>query len=231
MKQWKRWSREKNNKIPESVRGVPDEDLDIVNKVNKRTLFDGPTLLFICETKMLDSKCRWWKGVLGFAGMFVVNRNGRSGGLMLLWKDPFDVTLKSFTSGHIDCIIYHGEKMWRFTGFYGHPETACHHQSWELLCRLNGMTDMRGLSWLVGGDFNEICYDSEKLGGNPRPLNQSGAFRDTLAACSLEDLHGRGEFLLGSIEGPRVISYLSALIGTWQIWSGACYIHWHMHRH
>ncbi|XP_073308305.1 uncharacterized protein [Primulina huaijiensis] len=154
----------------------------------------SPTLLFICETMMLESNCRWWKGVLGFDGMFVVNCTGRSGGLILLWKDPFYVALRSFTSGHIDCIIIHGEKRWRFTGFYGHPDTACRHLSWELLYRLYGMSDMRGLPWLVGGDFNEICYDSDKLGGNPRPLNQSGAFRDTLATCSLQDLHARGEF-------------------------------------
>ncbi|XP_073025268.1 uncharacterized protein [Primulina eburnea] len=39
-------------------------------------------------------------------------------------------------------------------------------------------------------DFNDICFDSEKLGGNPRPLSQTGEFQETLDACSLHDLHG-----------------------------------------
>ncbi|CAB4263628.1 unnamed protein product [Prunus armeniaca] len=41
----------------------------------------------------------------------------------------------------------------RFTWFYGHPETHLRKHSWELLCRLDG--NGSGL-WVVGGDFNEI---------------------------------------------------------------------------
>ncbi|XP_075499320.1 uncharacterized protein LOC142537712 [Primulina tabacum] len=46
------------------------------------------SLLFLCEMKMRDFKCSWWKEALGFTGLFVVNYEGRSGGLMLIWKDP-----------------------------------------------------------------------------------------------------------------------------------------------
>lgn len=65
--------------------------------------------------------------------MFVVDCTCRSGGLILLWKDPFDITVKSYMSGHIDCIVQHGDKSWRFTGFHGNPNMANRHMSWELL--------------------------------------------------------------------------------------------------
>ncbi|XP_075524522.1 uncharacterized protein LOC142556916 [Primulina tabacum] len=51
----------------------------------KRLLAErNPTLLFLCETKRRDSNFTWWKDVLGYSGMFVVNCVGRSGGLALL---------------------------------------------------------------------------------------------------------------------------------------------------
>ncbi|XP_075486421.1 uncharacterized protein LOC142526031 [Primulina tabacum] len=154
----------------------------------------SPTLPFICETKMMGFKCEWWKHVLGFDGFFVVDSKGRSGGLMLLWRTPFNVSILSYSSGHIDCSIQHEDKRWRFTGFYGHPESSRQHFSWDLLWRLGSLSELGNLPWLVGGDFNEICFDREKSGGNPRPFFQTRAFRDVLEDFSLQDLHGEGEF-------------------------------------
>ncbi|XP_073057177.1 uncharacterized protein [Primulina eburnea] len=154
----------------------------------------NPSLIFFCETKLRDFNCKRWKVALGFSGLFVVNCEGRSGGLIMLWKEPLNVTVFSYSSGHIDSIVQHGDKRWRFTGFYGHPEANNRHISWTLLRRLSCMHDLSMLPWIVGGDFNEICFDSEKLGGNPRPLGQTRAFRDVLDASNLQDLHAEGEF-------------------------------------
>ncbi|XP_075499426.1 uncharacterized protein LOC142537821 [Primulina tabacum] len=153
-----------------------------------------PSLLFISEYKMRDYQCRWWKNILGFFGMFTVSCQCRSGGLIILWKTPLDVTVHSYSSRHIDCMVNHFEKCWRFTGFYGNPEARNRHLSWELLRRLSGLQEFICVPWLVGGDFNEICFDREKLGGNLRPLHQTQAFRDALDECTLQDLHGSGEF-------------------------------------
>lgn len=56
------------------------------------------------------------------------------------------------------------------------------------------MDNLRGLPWLVGGDFNEICYNSEKIDGHPKAESQMFEFTETLDACSLQDLHCGGEF-------------------------------------
>lgn len=132
--------------------------------------------------------------MLGYTGMFTVNCRDRSGGLMLFWKDPLEIIIQSYSQGHIDCQVQHSGKKWRFTGFYGNPNTNIRNQSWELLHRLKGHSGLIDFPWLVGGDFNEICYDWEKRGGNPRPSNKTRAFREVLDECMLQDLHGSGEY-------------------------------------
>ncbi|XP_073037284.1 uncharacterized protein [Primulina eburnea] len=104
---------------------------------------------------------------------------------MLIWKDLVSVTIHSSSSGHIDSTILHGVKKWRFTGFYGSPESCNRHLSWTLLHRLSCLQEFLGVPWLVGGDFNEICFDREKMGGSSRPLSKTRAFREALDACSL----------------------------------------------
>lgn len=152
-----------------------------------------PTLLFLSETKMRGSECRIWKNRLGFSGSFMVDCIGRSGGLALLWKESVDVILKSYSIGHIDCVIKDSGNEWRFTGIYGHPQSSLRHFSWDLLRRLKGMNELRDLPWLVGGDFNEICFDTEKIGGNKRPPSQMQAFREALEVCELQDIYCYGD--------------------------------------
>ncbi|XP_073033910.1 uncharacterized protein [Primulina eburnea] len=142
---------------------------------------------------MREVNCRSWKYKLGFSGSFLVDCRGRSEGLALLWQDSVFVTIKYYSNGHIDCLVQESEQEWRFTGFYGHPEVAMRHSSWELLHRLKDMTELREMPWIVGGDFNEICYDSEKLGGNRRAPSQMQSFREALEICELQDIHGKGE--------------------------------------
>ncbi|KAH6801255.1 hypothetical protein C2S52_001719 [Perilla frutescens var. hirtella] len=64
---------------------------------------------------------------------------GNKGGLLLLWKWPIDVTIRSYSPGHIDCMGRFHDVEWR----------------WRL----------EGKSLAIGGDFNEIMFDSEKIGG------------------------------------------------------------------
>ena len=60
---------------------------------------------------------------LGFDFCFAVNSVGRSGGLCLLWKQDFDLYIRSLSLHHIDALV--GGKgdpeHWRLTSFYGFP--------------------------------------------------------------------------------------------------------------
>ncbi|KAK6153786.1 hypothetical protein DH2020_013425 [Rehmannia glutinosa] len=154
----------------------------------------NPQLLFLSETRMRGYNCRRWKEWLGFEGMFIVNCEGKKGGLMLLWKGAISVTIQSYSPGHIDSIIQDGDKQWRFTGFYGNPETTRRRDSWTLMRRLAAISTLRNLPWLMGGDFNEICHQNEKLGGRPRPEAQMEDFRTAIKTCELRDIYGDDNF-------------------------------------
>lgn len=106
-----------------------------------RRLLSGnsPMVVFICETHIKASRCFNWKFRLGYDGLFNVDPIGRKGGLMLLWKEPCQANILSYSQGHIDCIITHGGEKWRFTGFYGNSDQSQRKFSWELIRRLRGM--------------------------------------------------------------------------------------------
>lgn len=87
---------------------------------------------------------------------------------------------------HIDSIIDKGSsEAWRFTGFYGKPDTQKRKESWDLLCLLNRRFD---LPWLYAEDFNEIVSGLEKLGGSSRSQVQMQLFREAIDECGFLDL-------------------------------------------
>ena len=93
---------------------------------------------------------------------------------MIFWKKDFDLNIGTFSHNHIDTIINKGKtEEWRFTGFYGEPDTQNRHEAWARLKTLKS----RGLApWICTGDFNEVTRQLEKLGGRIRPHAQMQAF-------------------------------------------------------
>ena len=85
---------------------------------------------------------------LGFDGLFVVDRVGRSGGLALFWRSSATVTLLNYTRNFIDVHVeVAGLGDWRLTGFYGYPESSRRRQSWVALVALFVLFFPLGLSW------------------------------------------------------------------------------------
>ena len=92
----------------------------------------------------------------------MVPREARGGGLVLFWRDTMAVTVEGSDKYHIDVIINKNtDSAWRFTGFYGEPETKKRPESWNLLRRLNRKFQ---IPWLCAGDFNELLRSDEKWG-------------------------------------------------------------------
>ena len=107
---------------------------------------------------------------LGFVGCFVKDCEGHKDGLLLFWKEPIQVEVKSYSPRHINTIIQHDFRSWRFTDFYGSPTVENIIFSWQLLKKL-------GLfPWLIGVDFNEILFDFKKQGGRPCSSNRMQEF-------------------------------------------------------
>ena len=52
----------------------------------------------------------------------------------MLWKETFAMKVLTSSDYHIDGVVDQGmDDTWRFTGFYGKPETASRENSWNLL--------------------------------------------------------------------------------------------------
>lgn len=153
---------------------------------------NNPQLLFLLETKCTASarNINKIKLSLNYSGCFSVDCIGRSGGLCLLWKEEVDVTIRSFSSSHIDASVKWESLMWRFSGVYGHPNASQRFQTWELLRRLHNGDDS---AWIIGGDFNATLLYEEKVGGAPTQDTQIDLFRSALDDCVLQDLDYLGD--------------------------------------
>ena len=142
--------------------------------------------MFLAETLADKVRLEYVKDRIRFDKMFTVKIVSRGGGLALLWKSDIEVEVVSSSVNHIDVTINkNSEAAWRFTGFYGEPETHMRHESWDLLKNLHRQSSM---PWLCAGDFNEITKQSEKVGGRLRPFSQMQNFREALDECGLMDL-------------------------------------------
>lgn len=91
--------------------------------------------------------------------------------------------------GRIRLALVHPNPWIRVTGVYGVPEVARRHRTWDFMRRLSEESTM---PWFIGGDFNEVLKDGEKVGGNNRALWQMTGFNSALMNCDLTDLGFEG---------------------------------------
>ncbi|KAL9429596.1 hypothetical protein AB3S75_031413 [Citrus x aurantiifolia] len=153
-----------------------------------------PQILFFCETKLLAVQAREECRMLSIENCFVVNRMGLKGELALCWNTEALVTITSYSNHHIDVVAQlENGKQWRYTGIYRHPEMQQKQQTWTLLRRLSGLSN---LSWLCFGDFNKILSPNEKCGGKDRNLSMMASFKEAAQACNLVDLGCTGFYLV-----------------------------------
>lgn len=158
-----------------------------------------PQMVFLTETKMCGSRMNSIKIQLGFQNCFSVDCCGRSGGLSLFWSAEIGFSLLSFSKNHIDGWVDWDSKNWRFTGFYGNPQTELRYLSWALLKNLCGNTST---PWLVGGDFNGILFQHEKQGGRDKSEAELNDFRASLDDCGLMDVGFTGDIFTWTNERP-----------------------------
>lgn len=61
---------------------------------------------------------------------------------------------------------------------------------WQTLWTLIPVTPS---PWLMAGDFNEVLYAYEKVGGRPKSQRCMDAFRGVLEECGMDDLGYKGD--------------------------------------
>ena len=83
-----------------------------------------PNLIFLQDTKVNKTKLQQLCDNLVFEGLNVVNPEGQSGGLALLWKDKHMCSVINSQKYFIDVEVHIGGiPDFRYTGFYGCPVT------------------------------------------------------------------------------------------------------------
>jgi exonuclease III len=166
-------------------------NLRIVRDLHQMVRDKRPHLVFLMETKMTQRKAEVVRIKLGFDNCFTVDCIGKSGGLMMLWRNTILVEIQNFSRQHINAVVQCNSDAprWKITGFYWHPDVAKRGESWELLRYLARLSPE---PWLCLGDFNEITTASEKSSRSARPCSQMRAFQQALADCRLMDMDYAG---------------------------------------
>lgn len=77
---------------------------------------------FISESKISKNAAFVLNSKLRFSNLFCVDPKGCKGGLLLLWNENLDISVLSYSSGHIDCLINCSPVPFYFTGFYDNPK-------------------------------------------------------------------------------------------------------------
>ena len=138
------------------------------------------------ETLCCRDKLESIKIKLGFEGLFVVDKVGRSGGIAMFWRNGYKVKLLKFGRNFIDLAIEDIERgNWRITGSYGFPESFRRRESWNLL---RSLASSSSLPWVCLGDFNYLLNSSEKRGTHAHPQWKLNNFRAIVSNSGLIDL-------------------------------------------
>jgi hypothetical protein len=101
----------------------------IVRDLSHLVRVKQPNLVFLMETKLRHNKIEGIRIKTGFRNLFVVDCVRKSGGLALLWNEETDVTIQNHSWRHIHTAVQlDGDGViWRFNGFYGHPNACKRH--------------------------------------------------------------------------------------------------------
>jgi hypothetical protein len=91
---------------------------------------------------------------------FIVDGEGKGGGLALYWHDELKIDILSYTMHHIDTLIWDGEHHvgWWGTFVYGEPQTQERKNMWELL---KWIMPCSRAPWMMIRNFNEAMWSFE----------------------------------------------------------------------
>ncbi|TYI08986.1 hypothetical protein ES332_A09G039700v1, partial [Gossypium tomentosum] len=145
-----------------------------------------PDIIFLCETKVSANRFDFVRRRCRMEGCLAVNAEGKSGGLVMMWKESKKVEIQTYSSNHIDALVHmKNESPIRFTGFYGNADPNRRQNSWNMLKRVGQTVTGK---WIIGGDFNAILVEAEKDGGRRKPKVLMEEFRTIVDELAVVDL-------------------------------------------
>ncbi|KAK2449721.1 hypothetical protein QL285_008883 [Trifolium repens] len=159
---------------------------------NLRNIAHGhqPDILFLSETLSKAQTMERIRVTLKFNSCLLVDVEGRSGGLSVMWRDTINCRVMNYSRNFVNLIVKEKEEEeWRLTCYYGYSERGRRRQAWELLRELRDMSD---LPWCIVGDFNDLLAQEDKKGTHPHPNWLCNGFRNAVSDCDLTDIQLEG---------------------------------------
>ncbi|XP_042962720.1 uncharacterized protein LOC122296997 [Carya illinoinensis] len=161
---------------------------------------------------------------------FFVNNSEVDGKVWLFWAEEVDFELSSCSDQAISGWFSFGSRRLFASFVYASCFRDKRVELWEYL----RLQNPQGLPWLVGGDFNIIRSDSEKVGGvfqAPR-AKMAMDFNNCINDCALLDIHSKGNRLSwcnGRLGGRRIWARLDCILVNVQFLNefegaGLCYL-------
>lgn len=108
-----------------------------------------------------------------------------------VWRPGRGVNICEASPGifiDVDVVSVNGPS-WRFTGFYGYPNSGRRQESWDLLRTL---ARDNSLPWCIAGDFNDLLSNKEKRGSADRAPWLLRGFREAIQDSLLIDIPLQG---------------------------------------
>ncbi|GKU97282.1 hypothetical protein SLEP1_g10449 [Rubroshorea leprosula] len=151
----------------------------------------NPAMLLILETKIYGQNAQEVADSLGFPNSCVVNSDGLTGGLWLLWDDSrltVDILSTSNQATHAVIQVSNNPLFpfnWFFSCIYDRPHFEIRNILWQ---ELTTMANVIQGPWMIIGDFNDVVDQSEKFGGNDISQTRVRAYLDCMNNCNMVDL-------------------------------------------
>ena len=151
-----------------------------------------PSVVFLAETKNHKTVIEKIQKQIKFDNCCVVNSNGKAGGLAMIWKE--DIEVISIAQG----TFFIGMKMkdsdsgcnWGLVGVYVSTDENTRKVQWK---RIGQKRREWGEHWVLVGDFNDIRFREEKLGGRRRHESSFAEFDRFIKENELEDIGFEGK--------------------------------------
>ncbi|CAA0841644.1 Unknown protein, partial [Striga hermonthica] len=146
-----------------------------------------PVFIFLSETKKPNAFVKTICKKLGFEDRFsLVDPQGQGGGLLLLWEPSVSILHIQSTSFYIAIHfqLANSEPQWGIFVYLSTNKSVRISQWADLEAAKTGWGDL----WFVSGDWNDLCSNVEKEGGNPRPYGSFLGFNSFIKNMDMEEI-------------------------------------------
>lgn len=124
---------------------------------------------------------------IGFQNFEFVPSRGKSGGLLLIWRQCIKIQVIVAHDNYINSLVFDElfEEPWQMTTVYGPPIPQQRPFFWDCMDTIGN--SFNG-AWMMIGDFNAVLSSADKVGGKPVASSSNGGFRRMIDDNGLIDL-------------------------------------------